>query len=196
MFITLSDYEKMLMADAEVMLTKNRIIDKVVKLFHHVYEFYQPVSEEYLPASMHQFNGKISKGEKYEALPYVVLDYPRLFSRENVFAVRTLFWWGNDMSITLHLSGSYLQQYGPSILSHIQSGVFDDWFIQTGGNEWQHAIREPYEAINSIKEYSTASMPFLKLAKKIPLQEWDVSDKKLVENFTVIVRMLSTYPVE
>ena len=53
-----------------------------------------------------QSTPKIAKGENYLQLPYVLLDYPRCFDKENIFAIRTMFWWGNFFSITLHLSGS------------------------------------------------------------------------------------------
>lgn len=35
---------------------------------------------------------------------YLILDYPGMLSTENIFAVRTLFWWGNIFSVSLHLS--------------------------------------------------------------------------------------------
>jgi len=34
---------------------------------------------------------KISKGENYEGLPWVILDFPRYFDKENVFAIRCFF---------------------------------------------------------------------------------------------------------
>src|SRR5436189_6462548 len=37
--------------------------------------------------------GKISKGENYLGYPWQILDYPRVFEKENVFAFRTLCWW-------------------------------------------------------------------------------------------------------
>ena len=54
---------------------------------------------------MKEKSGKISKGENYLGLPYAILDYPAIFKKENVFAIRTMFWWGNFFSITLHISG-------------------------------------------------------------------------------------------
>ena len=54
---------------------------------------------------------KISRGENYNGLPYVMLDYPRCFGKEDVFAMRTMFWWGNFFSITWHLKGKYSKEY-------------------------------------------------------------------------------------
>ena len=37
-------------------------------------------------------NGRVFKGEYYRDLPFVTLDFPRIFEKENVFAYRTMFW--------------------------------------------------------------------------------------------------------
>ena len=59
---------------------------------------------------------KISKGEKYKGLPWVMLDYPRIFGKEDIMAIGTRFWWGHYFSVTLHLKGGYLRTYLPVIL--------------------------------------------------------------------------------
>src|SRR5215468_1346228 len=53
--------------------------------------------------------GKISKGENYLGLPFIMLDFPRFFSNTNMLAVRTMIWWGNFCSTTLLLSGEPLE---------------------------------------------------------------------------------------
>jgi len=60
---------------------------------------------------------KISRGENYLGLPYLVLDYPRLFRPDAVLAIRTFFWWGHFFSSTLQLSGGYKTEF----LSRLQA---------------------------------------------------------------------------
>ena len=55
--------------------------------------------------------GKISKGDSYLDLPYFVLDYPRLFSKEDVFAYRVMVRWGHEISFTFHLGGHSKSKY-------------------------------------------------------------------------------------
>src|SRR5580700_4684754 len=99
--IRLSVEELELVENAEWILTKNRIIDKVQNLFGILAVKMKTELETIsLPDEPLQTNPKISKGENYNGLPYVILDYPRLFSKENVFAIRTMFWWGNYFSVT------------------------------------------------------------------------------------------------
>ena len=68
-----------------------------------------------LPAEVAEISPKISKGENYNGLPYVMFDYPRFFTKENVFAVRTFFWWANYFSVTLHLKGEYKEMFAETI---------------------------------------------------------------------------------
>src|SRR5687767_11488510 len=114
--IQFSNSEAEMMYNAEIILTKNRILEKVRLLF-------ESLQEEFVGFSSRQPNQqalfdippKISKGENYEGLPYLILDYPRFFKPDNIFAVRTMFWWGNFFSTTLHLSGLQKASFSPSI---------------------------------------------------------------------------------
>src|SRR5438309_4807722 len=123
MTTSLTAYEMQLVTDAQILITKNTIIRKV-------YELFGKLSEEYREevnckiAGQNLISPKISRGENYLGLPYVILDYPRQFAKDDVFAIRSFFWWGNFFSITLHLSGSYLKQYSATIESAIKNRLF------------------------------------------------------------------------
>ena len=62
----------------------------------------------FLVDSRHQ---KISRGENYKGMPYLILDYPRIFDGEDVFAFRSMFLWGHFFSFSFQLSGIYLERY-------------------------------------------------------------------------------------
>ena len=91
--IHLSKLEKELVENGEWILTKQSIITKVYQLFGGMLDAYKRIIVEekgLLPSFFKTANGKISKGENYEGLPYVILDYPELFSKENIYAIRTM----------------------------------------------------------------------------------------------------------
>ena len=114
--IHLSADELQLVQNAQLLLTKNTIIEKVYALFGELASELQQSSiyaTRNLPAELLTLGPKISRGEKYKGLPYVMLDYPRCFGKEDIFAVRTFFWWGNFFSVTLHLKGKYQQLFIP-----------------------------------------------------------------------------------
>ena len=138
--IQISEEELRIMLDPGIILTKNGVIEKVYQLFALLAKEYQDISSQciHLPLESIRVAPKISRGENYKGLPYVVMDYPRYFSSSNIFAIRTLFWWGHFFSISLHLRGNYKNQYGNTILEAIKEGKLGDWWLQTGTDEWQH----------------------------------------------------------
>lgn len=195
--IRLSAFEIELVTNTEWIFAKQLIIEKVYHLFGRLNEdFKKIIGEEkifFIP-ELQKKNGKISKGENYKGLPYIILDYPALFSKENIFAVRTLFWWGNYFSISLHLSGKYLQhlRQSQSVFSFLQD---NDFSVCINENEWQHDFEESnyvnisklnLEEINKIFE-----KPFFKIAQKIDLQEWDKAEIFLTGIFKKLIDFIA-----
>ena len=107
--IRLSPEEEALVATTDWILTKNNVLQKIKQLLLALQSRQQDLLLPFnsLPEEVLKSSPKISRGENYKGLPWLVLDYPRYFNKADVFAIRTLFWWGNFFSITLHLSGSY-----------------------------------------------------------------------------------------
>jgi hypothetical protein len=178
--VKLSAAELELVTNAQVILTKNAIIAKVYGLFGQLAEAYtnevneRNVFSEDIP----KIPPKISKGENQEGLPWVMLDYPRLFKAEETLAIRSFFWWGNFCSITLQLKGKYKEKFKPEGLglkaNSQQLKADEDWFLCHNTDEWQHHFREDnYRPLSSFTQEEIKGLPFIKLAKKIPLQEWD-----------------------
>jgi hypothetical protein len=196
MIPSLNEFERSLIADANILLTKNEIINKVVKLFAELSDIYVTVAQAQLPGPYTSIPPKISKGEKYQGLPYVVLDYPRLFKQDRVAAIRTLFWWGNHFSITLHLQGMHQEKYASTIQSAIAEGKFDEWVIQVDGDAWQHALENPYEPVKHDKDYMLLQRSFVKLAKKTPLHQWDHIVQLTTIEFEKLLAILSTNAME
>src|SRR5688572_30593643 len=105
--IQLSTLELELVNNTEWILTKNGIIEKVKKLLHDIQMAQHEVliaAQDQLPAEVLMPSPKISRGENYKGLPYLILDNPRFFDKQDIFAIRTMFWWGHFFSITLHVS--------------------------------------------------------------------------------------------
>ena len=92
--ITLSSKELELICNSDWILTKHIIIDKVYQLFGKLAVSMQERVRQIastLPREAAESNPKISRGENYRGLPYVMLDYPRHFTKESTLAMRTFF---------------------------------------------------------------------------------------------------------
>ena len=121
--------------------------------------------------------GKIFRGENYLGLPYLVLDYPKHFSKESVFAFRTMFWWGNFFSCTLHLQGSALEQYRSHLIRTIQNLKKKKTYICINDNPWQyHYKKNNYVLIDTLSPKELKELiekkDFIKLSVKISIKNY------------------------
>ena len=181
--IQLSEDELAFVQNAQLLLTKNAIMNKAVEAMGEMHELIRRLIKELeppLPAEVLASSGKISKGEKYEGLPWVMLDYPRVFGKDAVFAVRTMFWWGNFLSITLHLSGYYKQQFMDVLLQNRLLLQECNFYLCVSEDEWRHDFASTnYVSLDRLSEQAVENIlsvtDFCKLSVRIPLQMWNLS---------------------
>lgn len=195
--IQLSPEEMELVKNKEWILTKHIITKKIFEMFGELNEMIKKEAEPFnylFPDNIKYQNGKISKGENYQLLPYVILDYPSFFWKDRVFAIRTMFWWGNFFSVTLHLSGSHKQKYiseNEEFFSFLQKKNF---FICISEDEWQHHFREdnyiPASSI-SLEEFKKINeKDFFKISKKISLDQWENVNEFVINSILEIMQLL------
>jgi len=200
--IQLSQEELGLVTNKEWILTRHNITKKVFEMFGELNEIMKKEASSYahlFPGNIQYHNGKISKGENYRLLPYVILDYPALFGKDNIFSIRTMFWWGNFFSITLHLSGSYKENFitgNDRLLAVLQR---NDFFICVNDDEWQHHFEiDNYIPASSIaaEDYrKIIEKDFFKISKKIPLAEWERATGFIIKTFRELMELLQiSYP--
>lgn len=197
--IMLSPQELEIVKDTSWVLTKQQIIKKIYDLFHSQVPVLSKLFErakETLPAPLLSTVPKISRGENYRNLPYVILDYPALFDKENIFALRTMFWWGNFFSITLHLSGRYKELYQANIIELLANSGKTDLNICLNDKAWEHHF-EPsnYVPANSFSSEELTmqihTRSFLKVAVKISLNQWNELETLLPEEYKKLVQLVS-----
>ena len=139
--IHLSPYEAGLLSNSEWILTKNTIIKKAKWLLEEVQQNifdYTRLQSTIFPKEVITISPKISKGENYKGLPWLMLDYPRYFDKENIFAIRIMFWWGNFFSTTLHLSGHYKQKYHQAIIHSYEDLHKNEFYLCINDEQWDH----------------------------------------------------------
>lgn len=190
--VTLSNTEKNLVLNQEIFLTKIDVVQKIYLLFHNADLFYKEQLQqlETVSKAIKNSNGKISKGENYLQLPWVMLDSPNYFKGEDVFAVRTFFWWGNYISINFLVMGCFVDEI-KSILIKTKA-EYEKWSLCINKSPWHHHFKEDnFIELNQVSETKMENLKFIKLAKKIPLQEWDNVEYFLKENFQQLVRLMN-----
>jgi len=177
--IRLSAKEMALVLDPAWILTKRSVMGKTAVLLGSLADGYRvhTLAAWGLPDHLKGRFPKISRGENYQGLPYMILDYPAIFDKTDVFAIRTLFWWGHYFSLTLHLKGEYLGLYLPKVIRGLQKPSPTTWYVSVSENEWVHAVqKEDYVNARDIsgKEWiGIAERPFIKVVSILSLEQWD-----------------------
>ncbi|MBC7872567.1 MAG: hypothetical protein H7Y01_01150 [Ferruginibacter sp.] len=200
--IRLSQTELELVTSADWILTKNAILQKVKILLAGLQEKQQPLLVLFspgLPPEVLKSTPKISKGENYNGLPYLLLDYPRIFTQQNIFAIRTMFWWGHFFSITVHLSGVYKKMMEQKIIDSYDLIKENGFYTCVNDNQWEHHFeKDNYTRLDELPavdfEQRVKQEPFIKLANKISLEQWDESGEILLRYFKQLIQLLADQP--
>ena len=174
--IQLSPEEAELAANAEIILTKNAVMKKLQAMMATLQEPHQEVIRRspYLPEEARNTSPKISRGENYLGLPWLVLDQPRFFQLHHSFAIRILFWWGRSFIITLHLSGRFKQEFEERIFERLDDWAAAGYHFCIHEDQWVHHLGDDnYVSLTGADKKElmgmNATRSFLKLAKKIEL---------------------------
>lgn len=192
--ILLSQEELNLVCDAQWLLTKNTIIGKAKEMFAGLGELLREQVEgrrQLLPEAVELFSPKVFRGEYYQGLPYVMLDYPRVFTREHVFAMRTMFWWGNFFSVTLQLKGDYRRLFAEAISRNAGLLSRNDFYVSVSGDEWRHDFEpenyQPLLAGSNLLERGD----FLKIAVRIPVTKWNEAAGLIAGHHAMLLGILT-----
>jgi hypothetical protein len=198
--ITLSSKELDLACNIDWILTKHAIIQKVYALFGAESAILQQLVAQELPALESIINAhspKIAKGENYKQLPYVMLDYPRCFEKEDTLAIRTMFWWGNYFSIHLQLEGIYKAAAAEKLYEQFELLKEQEYAICISNDPWQHHFEaDNYLLLKDCPKEKFISIlsgnRFVKIGKTLPLRQWDKATLFIETAFLELVQLLKT----
>lgn len=148
-----------------------------------------------LPDVIDTQQGKLSKGENYRHFPWIILDFPKYFSKEDVFALRTLFLWGDSFSCTFHLQGEMLEHYREKIEGNIQSlNKHDDIYICVNEDQWEHHFGDDnYRLISEMDEHQLNTLvngEFIKLSRRLDLRDWSLLPQFSSDTADIFLRLL------
>jgi hypothetical protein len=196
--ITLSAKELELVCNTDWILTKHAVIQKVYDLFGGLLPLMENIlqqNKEHLPAEVFIHSPKISKGENYKLLPYVMLDYPRCFGKDDSVAIRNFFWWGNYFSVCLQLSGRFKNDSTALLCQNFESLQQNGYAICINDDPWEHHFEQNNFAsleLLSKDDFRKVLLekPFVKIAKNISLQQWQQVPEFILKTFAELVGLI------
>lgn len=188
--------ELAVLANREFLLLKNSLTEKIIAhlsdiergLHHQIKDL-----DFAFPEGTFLKAGKISKGEQYRSLPYFILDYPRLFTQKEVFAFRSMLWWGNEFSCTLHLRGSFLESHKTQIIDNIFGER--SLYICVKDHPWEyHFEKDNYLKVSTLTKEELSGYvlqkEFLKISDYLPVTEWEQYKSFTLKTFVRFLRYL------
>jgi hypothetical protein len=177
--VALSPFELELVSDVAWIYAKNQIVEKTAVLLGavaaHLQSVYTDPSGSF-PACLKQ-SPKISRGEAYEELPWLMLDFPREFQGEDWLAVRHFFSWGRGFTVSLLLRGIHLDRALGCLERHWSNWQQAGLAQVTGSDPWKHHANPTMQRLLAeiTREELTAmarAQGFLQIRKHLPIQEW------------------------
>lgn len=121
---------------------------------------------------------KIFKGENYKNYPYVNMDFPRVFSTDSIFAFRSMFWWGNHFSFTLHLQGEAYNDMAGNLAAHAHRLQGKGYFQCVNDSPWEyHFGRDNYQPIEEVSAAGKINADpdhksFIKISRRLELDDY------------------------
>lgn len=184
--VILSPEELARVTDTEWLASKHIILGKIEKLFA---QMITPIEDLFKNAAgeLNLSPPKISRGENYKGFPFLVLDHPRMFTAESIFAIRTMFWWGHHLAVTLHLSGDANKLFTERISAKpLETSVL---FVASGTDEWDHDIYGGgYTKLESTAQL--AGRNFNKIAAGMKLDTLNDAPQFLIGSYRTIEGLL------
>lgn len=158
--------ETVFLENREWILTKHRLMRRIGEAFGEIaaqlQQSWQPV-QAIMPELL-AAGPKISTGERYDDMPWIMLDFPRKLTGDNgFFALRTFFWWGHYFSIQWIVSGSYHYHFSQKFkLNPLELPQTDHkWLAGVTTDPWNSRL--PQENLQTLEVPLLSELPPLNL---------------------------------
>lgn len=191
--------EVSLISNAEFLLDKNKILEKIAqelslsgkKLAVEIEHSYPKINSQFT-----KLPPKISSGEKYHDLPYLVMDYPRHFDARKTFSYRILFLWGRYFNFSLHLGSDLIDL--DALLNHLNASN-SPVYLSLHDNPWEHYLEEHNFKIGSLVTFDELSKQlkqnkFVKIVHRVGFDEIESLPDLCIQMFGLLIGDLFMTP--
>jgi hypothetical protein len=188
--VNFSSEEADILKEREFFYARKALKDKLRRLFEGLREALLPHMEDssrwVAPQGLDSRFGHLASGEYYQDLPYVYLDFPKHFSKQEIFAFRWMAWWGHHFFFAFISQGPCMETHRERLLQgwdqYCQAGLFlglseDLW-------DWRAEPGLVSPVVPATKEAASRLLgkhPFLKLLRVIAFDDPAVLGGQIIE---------------
>lgn len=190
----LSKKEWNYLQDQDFLLTKCKIQETIHQSLQEVRDtlkLYLLDESYHFPSFVDTKMGKISKGENYQSLPYLVLDFPKGFQKQDIWTFRTMVWWGNEISTSLLLKGDALKYIS---LNYQRLFVIPNLYLGVNTSPWEYYFEEdnlmPIQFFKGNLDQYIEKIGYLKLSFKHPLSSLEQLPKLVLQDYIFLIKAL------
>ena len=179
-------------SDKDFLLKKKVLTDEVISLFKVISE---EIKQELIKSPnllwSSQFAGKISKGQYYKDLPYIVSDYPRRIDKNGICLFRIIFLWGREFSCNFLITGDAFRSLIKKIENNLDLVDQNEYSYSIEGSPWEHSILEAdLNKLNHLKnnqKINTAD--FIKISRALTINRYENLHEICIKMFRDIIRL-------
>lgn len=165
-----SSEELSFIGDTQFPLLKLEAMEKVKLMLQELGSLM--LSEPILPATTKPVNYKISRGESYKKLPYMILDVPQLTSQNLHRAGRIMFWWGKYFMLMYYWDQTI--ESCNKLLADMRQ--LKNNYILIGEDIWSNDIEEAqWKECSTITDndfLALKTQKIIKLAALLPIKDY------------------------
>lgn len=184
-----TDHEIALLADDTFFPHKAVITQKLRNLLEQLREaFHTPLQDAHLlaPAGFSLESYQFVKGEHLEHFPYQYLDFPRFYTQEEKFAIRSLIWWGHHVVFSLIVEGGHIRQYKENVINRFGQIADRGIHLYLGSSlwEWKHGPGLTFDITRDRKSQVAAILAhrsFFKLGVFLPFDAQHLSESHFLQ---------------
>ncbi len=185
-----------LIGDSNYLLQKNRILKKIAKSLSETGEILaNEIKDNYphIASNYTELPCKVSVGEKYRDLPYLVMDFPRHFDDQKTFSFRVLFLWGHYFNFSLHLGSDLIDK---DSLFQFLSSVDKEIYFCIHQTPWEHYFTEDNFKLGSEVTSNDISNQliknkFIKISERFEFQDIKDIAHQSIEVFRFLTEIAS-----
>lgn len=157
--IKLTNHQLDFASSPEYPLLKHQIMEQVGLLLH---ETANKLNDSGLFTTPQHW--KVTRGENYDKMPYLALDFPSVSHKSFPVLYRTLFWWGHYFSLNMLVRRELLAK------QYIRLSV--PAYVLNGEDLWDNNVERSYRKATEI-DLKECQGDYVRIAQTFPIQSYD-----------------------